>query len=89
MTGDFTSVPLRSTDRWTGARLQQGRVLLDGDWNLNVDATERGRQRMAQETIGPAGVLAGTSGFQISFDSSGTLMIVGPAVPRREDSASA
>lgn len=75
MTGDFTSVPLRSTDRWTGARLQQGRVLLDGDWNLNVDATERGRQRMAQETIGPAGVLAGTSGFQISFDSSGTLMI--------------
>ena len=37
MTGDFTSVPLRASDRWTAARLQQGRVLLDTDWNLALD----------------------------------------------------
>ena len=25
MTGDMTSVPLRAKDRWTAARMQQGR----------------------------------------------------------------
>ena len=41
MTGDYTQVPLRRDDRWTAARMQQGRVLLDTDWNLNVDAAAR------------------------------------------------
>ncbi len=41
MTGDYTAVPLRRDDRWTGARMQQGRVLLDHEWNLNVDADAR------------------------------------------------
>ena len=75
MTGDFTSVPLRDGDAWTGARLQQGRVLLDGDWNLNIDAAARERQRLALEAIGPAGVLQGSTGFKISFAADGTLEI--------------
>ena len=41
MTGDYTKVPLRPDDRWTGARMQQGRVLLDHEWNLNLDAAAR------------------------------------------------
>ena len=44
MTGD-TKVPLRLDDRWTGARMQQGRVLLDHEWNLNLDASARLRGR--------------------------------------------
>jgi hypothetical protein len=75
MTGDFTSAPLRDGDPWTGARLQQGRVLLDGDWNLNIDAAARDRQRLARDTIGPAGVPQGSSNFMISFDADGTLQI--------------
>jgi len=75
VTGDFTSVPLRDGDAWTSARLQQGRVLLDGDWNLNIDAAARERQHLALETIGPAGVLQGSSGFKISFAADGTLQI--------------
>jgi IPT/TIG domain/Family of unknown function (DUF6519) len=74
VTGDFTSVPLRDGDPWTGALLQQGRVLLDGDWNLNVEAAARERQRLALQAVGPAGVLQGTSGFKIGF-ADGTLQI--------------
>jgi hypothetical protein len=75
VTGDFTSVPLRAGDQWTGARLQQGRVLLDGDWNLNLDAAARERRHLAQDTIGPAGVPEGTTGFAISFAGDGSLQI--------------
>lgn len=75
MTGDFTSVPLSDGDAWTGARLQQGRVLLDGDWNLNIDAAARERRHLALEAIGPAGVLQGSTGFKISFTADGTLQI--------------
>ena len=42
MTGDYTKVPLRADERWTGARMQQARVLLDHEWNLNLDAGARG-----------------------------------------------
>jgi IPT/TIG domain len=75
VTGDFTSAPLRDSDPWTGARLQQGRVLLDGDWNLNIDAAARDRQRLARDTIGRAGVPQGSSNFVISFAADGTLQI--------------
>jgi hypothetical protein len=66
MTGDFTSVPLRDTDRWTGARMQQGRVLLDTDWNLNLDGPGRDARQLALDTIGPAGVPEGSNAFEIS-----------------------
>jgi IPT/TIG domain len=75
VTGDFTSAPLRDGDPWTGARLQQGRVLLDGDWNLNIDAAARERRQLALEAIGPAGVLQGSTGFKITFAADGTLQI--------------
>jgi hypothetical protein len=66
---------MRDGDAWTGARLQQGRVLLDGDWNLNIDAAARERRHLALEAIGPAGVLQGSTGFKIGFAGDGTLQI--------------
>jgi hypothetical protein len=80
VTGDFTSAPLRAADPWTGTRLQQGRVLVDGDWNLNIDAAARDRQRLALETIGPAGVVQGSTSFKISFAPDGTLQIGAGAI---------
>ena len=65
MTGDFTSVPLRSADRWTAARMQQGRVLLDTDWNLTIDGTAREARSLARDTIGFAGVPQGSSAFRV------------------------
>ena len=52
MTGDYTKVPLRRDERWTGARMQQGRVLLDHDWNLNLDAAARAARQLRRDAIG-------------------------------------
>ena len=70
MTGDYTKVPLRPDERWTGARLQQGRVLLDHEWNLNLDATARALADTARDTIGAAGVPQGSTAFQVAVVSS-------------------
>lgn len=67
MSGDVTSVPLRERDRWTGARMQQGRVLLDTDWNLTLDGAARETRDLARAAIGPAGVAAGSDAFGITF----------------------
>ncbi len=66
MLGDYTKVPLRNTERWTGAPMQQGRVLLDHEWNLNLDATARTAQHEALDVIGPAGVPAGSNAFMVT-----------------------
>ena len=73
MTGGYTQVPLRREDRWTGARMQQGRVLLDHDWNLNLDASARANQETARDAIGWAGVVAGSTAFDIGVAPGGTL----------------
>ncbi|MDI2131681.1 DUF6519 domain-containing protein [Yinghuangia seranimata] len=65
MTGDYTKVPLRAGERWTGARMQQGRVLLDHEWNLNLDATSRDARALAGAVIGPSGVPAGSDAFDV------------------------
>jgi hypothetical protein len=64
-TGDYTDVALRPDERWTAARMQQGRVLLDHEWNLNVDAAARGTRHLAADAIGPAGVVAGSDAFAV------------------------
>jgi hypothetical protein len=76
MTGDFTSVPLRATDRWTAARMQQGRVLLDTDWNLVIDGAARDVQQLVRDAIGPAGVPTGSTAFQVGY-AGGALTVQG------------
>jgi len=73
MTGGYTRVPLRRDERWTGARMQQGRVLLDHDWNLNLDASARANQETVRDAIGWAGVVAGSTAFDIGVAPGGTL----------------
>lgn len=64
MTGDYTRVPLRPAERWTGSRLQQGRVLVEHEWNLNLDATTRALADTARDVVGAAGVVAGSTAFK-------------------------
>ena len=73
MSGDYTKVPLRPGERWTAARMQQGRVLLDHDWNLNLDASARGARHAAADVIGAAGVVAGRDDFLVGVTPAGTL----------------
>ncbi|MFL0176672.1 hypothetical protein ACJH6H_18800 [Mycobacterium sp. SMC-21] len=76
MSGDYTSVPLRPNGpQWLATKMQQGRVLLDGDWNLNIDAAERERADLAAAVIGEAGVAEGSTAFEITFDAGGGLQI--------------
>ncbi len=93
MTGDFTSVPLRASDRWTAARMQQGRVLLDTDWNLTIDGSARDARDLARDAIGFAGVPAGSSAFEVTVVggalviSAGVMWIDGLAARNPEDLA--
>ena len=73
MNGGYTKVPLRREERWTGARMQQGRVLLDHEWNLNLDAGARAAEAAAADTIGHAGVPVGSTAFQVSVTPAGPL----------------
>lgn len=75
MIGDYTKVPLRAADRWTGARMQEGRVLLDHEWNLNLDAAARSARAATADIIGPAGVRAGSEDFLVSVSATGALDI--------------
>jgi hypothetical protein len=77
MTGDYTKVPLRPSERWTGARMQQGRVLLDHEWNLNLDAASGGLQAATAAVIGAAGVPRRSSAFQVAFSGEELLVRAG------------
>ena len=74
MTGDYTKVPLRPDERWTGARMQQGRVLLDHEWNLEprCGGPRRAATR-APTIIGPAGVVRRQPRVRGRRHASGTL----------------
>ncbi len=74
MIGDFTGVPLRPEDRWTGARLAQARVVVDHEWNLNLFAAQRRAEDAAAGMLGPGAVVpAGSGAFGVTFttDASG------------------
>jgi len=68
MKGDFTRNTFDPANRYTGVRLQQGRVQLDADWNEQVDlAAERVRVG-TRDVIGPAGGPLPAPGFEIVAD---------------------
>lgn len=73
MTGDYSKVALRSDERWERAPAQQGRALLDHELNLNVDATVRRDLHLAGDVIGAAGVVAGSTAFQVSMNANGPI----------------
>jgi len=77
MIGDYTKVPLRPAERWTGARMQQGRVLLDHEWNLNIDAAALGAQAALAAVIGPSGVPRGSSAFEVAIAGEDLLVRAG------------
>lgn len=68
MKGDFSFVGFDPDSRYTGVRHQQGRVLLDRDWNDAQEIEAHWRQRLAGDTFG-LGVLAvpasSASAFQV------------------------
>ncbi|HEU4451816.1 MAG TPA: DUF6519 domain-containing protein, partial [Longimicrobium sp.] len=63
MKGDFTRFTFRRADRYTGVRLQQGRVQVDADWNEQVDLQLDRERTEIRDVVGPLGAPVAEPGF--------------------------
>jgi hypothetical protein len=70
MKGDFTRFTFRPDRHYTSVHLQQGRVLLDADWNEQVDIDLYQRQAFMTSYIGMSGTARSGNGFQIGLGQS-------------------
>ena len=65
MKGDFSRLPAAPSNV-DGVYLQQGRVLLDADWNTQVQVNRRRDATLIRDLIGEAGAPEASAGFQIT-----------------------
>jgi hypothetical protein len=56
MKGDFSRDTFRPARRYTSVRLQQGRVVLDSDWNEQAAIREHAERARFEEVVGRSGV---------------------------------
>ncbi|HEB78746.1 MAG TPA: hypothetical protein ENI90_09500 [Methylothermaceae bacterium] len=68
MKGDFTRNTFDPKKRYTSVRLQQGRVLLDADWNEQVDIRDHLDRLAHRDLIGASGAPQDSPGFALSWD---------------------
>jgi hypothetical protein len=69
MKGDFSRFTFDPRKRYTGVRLQQGRVQLDADWNEQLDIAGHLRRILARDLIGSGGAPSTGGGFDITAGS--------------------
>lgn len=77
MKGDFTQIRSRLTRRYSGVRMQQGRVQLDADFNDEATIRERAEQALGRDVIGRCGVPKQGGGFRID-SAGGTDLTISP-----------
>src|SRR5688500_13656113 len=66
MKGDFSRLRCRPRDRYSGERMQQGRVHRDAEWSEQVDIEAHRDEMTALDVIGPHGVPDVGGGFEIA-----------------------
>jgi hypothetical protein len=68
MSGDYSRFTDKPRKRFSGVRMQQGRVQLDADWNEEIDILKRRWEIQAVDTFGRAAVPKKTTpnGFKIT-----------------------
>ncbi|RIH82434.1 hypothetical protein Mterra_02666 [Calidithermus terrae] len=66
MKGDFTRLTFKRRKRYSGVRMQQGRVQLDADWNEQHDISTYFHRSALEDSLGPAGGPLGGAGFGLS-----------------------
>src|SRR6185436_5588987 len=68
MSGDYSRFTFKPGKRFSGVRMQQGRVQLDADWNEEIDILKRRWETQALDTFGTAAVPKKTTpdGFKVS-----------------------
>jgi hypothetical protein len=65
MNGDFTRLTFRPDKHYSGVRLQQGRLLLDADWNEQVDIEAYRGETSLQDSVGRCGGPLHDAGFAL------------------------
>ena len=68
MKGDFSRFTFRRTNHYRNVRLQQGRVLLDADWNEQIDIQSHHSRIVARDVIGLSGAPLHDAGFEPSVE---------------------
>jgi hypothetical protein len=71
MKGDFTRSTFKPENHYDGVRLQQGRVLLDADFNEQLEIAAHLRESTARDIIGLCGAPRDNAGFEIGVTSDG------------------
>jgi hypothetical protein len=71
MKGDFTRFTHRPSQGYSSVMLQQGRVLLDADWNEQRAISLARERTFASDAIGRAGGPIGATGFAVSVVRGG------------------
>lgn len=74
MKGDFTSLKFQAANHYSSVRLQQGRVLLDADWNEEIDIAAHRDETAATDVIGRSGAPLHAAGFSVTVQE-GNLVI--------------
>ncbi len=70
MKGDLTRATFRPERHFASVRMQQGRVLLDADWNEQADIDAYRRHVTAADLIGPSGGPLHAAAFAVRLASS-------------------
>jgi len=82
MKGDFSRATYRSANHYSSVRLQQGRVLLDAEWNEQADLAEHLDRTMTTDVVGRCGAPASPDGsfqhFAVALDSTNKDLLIAP-----------
>ena len=62
MKGDFSRLTFDEVDRYSRVLMQQGRVLLDADWNESAEIQIQDLRALARDVMGPHAAPAGQNG---------------------------
>lgn len=77
MKGDFSRDTFKPEKHYSGVRMQQGRVLLDADWNEQIDIVNHRVETDAVDAIGHCGAPKDNAGFKLDVDSKELVIFAG------------
>jgi hypothetical protein len=82
MKGDFSRSTYRPSNHYSSVRLQQGRVLLDAEWNEQADLSEHVDRTTTRDVVGRTGAAKSddpaVQNFLVTVDSNGTDLLIAP-----------
>ncbi|GAA0984483.1 hypothetical protein GCM10009555_058290 [Acrocarpospora macrocephala] len=78
MKGDFSRSTYRPANHYSGVRLQQGRVLLDAEWNEQADLAQHAGRTANADVVGRCGTPKGEGGFLVTVEAGAKDLRIAP-----------